>query len=156
MIQLQRVLWPTDFSELSLHGGRYARELARQFNAELHVVHVAAPPMAPDVSVTMPVDLPSTYGEEELLDAARAELSHILEDELSDVDRVVADVFFGEPARGICRYADEHEIELVVVCTHGRTGLRHVLIGSTTERVVQHAPCPVLVIKNPERDFVLP
>jgi nucleotide-binding universal stress UspA family protein len=69
---------------------------------------------------------------------------------------VVTDVLFGNPWSVICQYAKDAQIDLLVVSTHGRTGLRHVLIGSTAERIVQHAPCPVLVVKNPEKDFVVP
>jgi len=67
---------------------------------------------------------------------------------------VVTKAILGTSWTTICGYAERAEIDLIVVATHGRTGLRHVLIGSTAERIVQHAPCPVLVVKSPAKDFV--
>jgi nucleotide-binding universal stress UspA family protein len=66
----------------------------------------------------------------------------------------VCEAFLGNPWRGVCDYAERQGIDLVVIATHGRTGLQHALIGSTAEKIVRHAPCPVLVVKAEEKDFV--
>lgn len=154
IVRPKRILWPTDFSNLSLHGARYARAFRELFQAELHVLHIIPPPMAPDVSVTVPSDVPADYAEEELLDVCRKRLDEVIAEQFPGMTDVKREVFFGNSWPAVCKYAEEHEIDLVIVATHGRTGLRHVLIGSTAERIVQHAPCPVLVVKNPEKDFV--
>lgn len=154
IVKPQRILWPTDFSELALQGARYAKAFAQQFSAQLHVIHVIPPPMTADVSVTLPTEVPVTFSEEEMLDTCRKRLDEIVATQFDSPDTVTKDVFFGNPWSSICEYAKDHDIDLAVVTTHGRTGLQHVLIGSTAERIVQHAPCPVLVIKHPEKDFV--
>jgi nucleotide-binding universal stress UspA family protein len=152
----RRILWPTDFSALSLHGARYARAFRDAFGAALHVLHVLPPPLMPDMATTLPIDIPVLFSEKELLDACRTRLTALLAEQFGDAAGVVGEVLLGNPWPVICRYAKDAEIDLVIVATHGHTGLRHVLIGGTAERIVQHAPCPVLVVKNPEKDFVAP
>jgi len=125
------------------------------FGAALHVIHVIPPPLTPDISVTLPTDVPVTYTDTQLVQTCRAQLLSVVAREFGTAAGVVCDAFFGHPWSAICKYAAQSEIDLIVVATHGRTGLQHVLIGSTAERIVQHAPCPVLVVKNPEKDFVV-
>jgi universal stress protein A len=149
----KRILWPTDFSPLALHGARYARGLQQLFGSELHVVHILMPPLAPDVSVTVPADPPLGVVEDELLAAAHTRLTELVAAQFPGLP-VVTKVILGTSWTTICGYAERTAIDLIVVATHGRTGLRHVLIGSTAERIVQHAPCPVLVVKSPAKDFV--
>ncbi len=154
VLQPKRILWPTDFSDLSLHGARYARGFREQFGAALHVIHVITPPMPPDLAAAVPTEVPVEYGDDELVNTCRQRLQELVAAHFGGTDGVTLEVFLGHPWSGICTYAQDAEIDLLIVSTHGRTGLQHVLIGSTAERIVQHAPCPVLVIKNPERDFV--
>jgi universal stress protein A len=156
VVHPQRILWPTDFSALSLHGARYARAFRDAFGAALHVIHVIPPPLMPDLVVTLPPEVPVTFSDKEFVAACRARLAALLSEQFGSPPDAVSDVLFGNPWSVICKYATDAEIDLVVVSTHGRTGLQHVLIGSTAERIVQHAPCPVLVVKNPEKDFVVP
>ena len=155
MIRLAKLLVPTDFSEDSEQAARYAVELAKRFQAEIHCVHV----------VDIPADLLSTSAyymtgpSEQFIDQIREESKKNLETfakkNLEGVE--VRTVFLeGSPFVEIIRYARDHQIDLVVIATHGRTGLRHVLFGSVAEKVVRKAPCPVLVVKREERDFVLP
>lgn len=151
----KRVLWPTDFSELSLRGGRYARGFCEHFGAELHILHVVPPPLSPDVSLVVPAEVPVTVSEPELVEASQTALDRLIQEHFAGDTNIVAKVSFGNPWPSICDYAKENEIDLIIVTTHGRTGLGHVLIGSTAERIVQHAPCPVLTIKHPEKDFVV-
>ena len=153
-VSLKRVLWPTDFSELSLRGGRYARGFCEQFGAELHIIHVIPPPLSPDVSLVVPAEVPVSVSEPELIEASQEALDKLVAEHFAGFEKVVTKVFFGNPWPGVCDYAKENDIDLIVVTTHGRTGLSHVLIGSTAERIVQHAPCPVLTVKHSEKDFV--
>jgi nucleotide-binding universal stress UspA family protein len=153
-VRLKRVLWPTDFSELSLRGGRYARVLCQHFGAELHIIHVVAPPLSPDVSLLVPTEPPVAVTEPELVEASRAALAKLVAEHFPGDEKITTNVFFGNPWPSICNYAEENEIDLIIVTTHGRTGLGHVLIGSTAERIVQHAPCPVLTVKDSAKDFV--
>lgn len=154
-IRPQRILWPTDFSELSLKSARYARAFRETFGSELHVIHVVPPPLAPDVSVMLPAEAPLSVAEPELLDASRRGLEQVVAQQFDPSrGRAVVDAFYGTPWIGICDYARKHLIDLIIVSTHGRTGLGHVLIGSTAERIVQHAPCPVLTVKGDAVDFV--
>jgi len=152
----KRILWPTDFSPLSLYGGRHARWLCELFGSELHVVHVIAPPVAPDFSVALPAEIPIVYANDEVRQACRARLAELVQEHFAGLSNVVCEALFGSPWATVCGYAEQAGIDLIVVATHGRTGLRHVLIGSTAERIVQHAPCPVLVVKNPQKDFADP
>jgi len=155
MIRLAKLLVPTDFSEDSEQAARYAVELAKRFQAEIHCIHV----------VDIPADLLSTSDyymtgpSKQFIDQIREEskknLEAFAEKNLEGVG--VRTAFLeGSPFVEIIRYAHNQEIDLVVIATHGRTGLRHVLFGSVAEKVVRKAPCPVLVVKRKERDFVLP
>ena len=155
MIRLAKLLVPTDFSEDSEQAARYAVELAKRFQAEIHCVHV----------VDIPADLLSTSDyymtgpSEGFLDQIREESKKNLEAfAKKNLEGVGVRTAFleGSPFVEIIRYAHNQEIDLVVIATHGRTGLRHVLFGSVAEKVVRKAPCPVLVVKREERDFVLP
>ncbi len=154
LVQPKRILWPTDFSALSLHGARYSRGFCERFGAQLHVIHVVRPVLTPDATMALATEVPATYPDPELVDTFRARLQDLVGEHFERPDQVVIDAFHGNPWSGVCKYATDAEIDLIVVSTHGRTGLRHVLIGSTAERIVQHAPCPVLVVKTPEKDFV--
>ena len=153
-VKPQRVLWPTDFSELSLRGGRYARGFCELFSAELHILHVVPPPLSTDVSLVVPAEVPVTVSEPELVESAEEALRRLVEEHFAGFAGVVTKVCFGHPSSAICDYASDNEIDLIIITTHGRTGLSHVLIGSTAERIVQHAPCPVLTVKHCKKDFV--
>ena len=155
MIRLTKLLVPTDFSEDSEQAARYAVELAKRFQAEIHCIHV----------VDIPADLLSTSDyymtgpSEGFLDQIREESKKNLEafaKKNLEGTQVRTAFLEGSPFVEIIRYARNQEIDLVVIATHGRTGLRHVLFGSVAEKVVRKAPCPVLVVKREEHDFVLP
>jgi len=148
LVNLKQILWPTDFSELSRIGGRYARGLSEHFGAALHVIHVLAPVFTPDFSVLLPVNVPVAAPEPEMVQVCRENLAKIIAEQFGNDPRIVAEVLSGDPLTCICDYARQKQIDLIVVATHGRTGLEHALIGSTAERIVQHAPCPVLTMKS--------
>jgi nucleotide-binding universal stress UspA family protein len=155
LISPKKVLWPTDFSELSLHGGRYARGFRDLFGAELHILHVIPTPLTPDVAVMLPTEVPVSISEHGLVEAAKVALRKLVDQQFGGDERIQRHALCGNPWSVVCGYARKHAIDLIVVATHGRTGLGHALIGSTAERIVQHAPCPVLTVKQPERDFLI-
>lgn len=142
MIQIKKILVPTDFSE-SAHGAlEYARVFAARFDAELLVMHVVETLAVGYASDLFPVPMAevfqemSGYGQAELrklADAARAQ-------GLSVRELLVQ----GKPSAEIARVAEEEHVDLIILGTHGKGMLDHALFGSTTERVVRKAPCPVL------------
>ena len=156
MVTLKNILVATDFSEPSDTALTYGRELASRFGATLHVVHVAE-----NIYVT-------TYGAEayiatapglqkELEAAARARLDELVidSDRSGPVTRPIV-LTSSSPAFAIVDYAGEHGIDLIVMGTHGRGALAHLLMGSVAEKVVRLAPCPVLTVRHPEHEFVRP
>ncbi len=154
IVSPRRILWPTDFSELSLHAGHYAIGLREVFGSALHIIHVVPPPTSPDVSVGIAAGVALGTVERETLEAATRELTRLARDECG-AKEVHTSAFVGLPWRGICQYAEDHKIDMIVIATHGRSGIGHMLLGSNAERVVQHARCPVMVIKNPEQECLI-
>jgi universal stress protein A len=150
VIEIKRILAPTDFSPHSQRAVRYACALAEKFGAELHLVHVLSEiiPAGPD-PLLMPVMPPQFYEENE--GRAKETLQQILDPAWGRPASVATAVRWGSPVEAVVDYAREEEIELVVIATHGRTGLSHVLLGSVAERIVREAPCPVLTIRDPAR-----
>jgi len=147
MISFTRILAPTDFSSHSEDALRYACGLAERFDAELHVVHVLSEmvPAGPD-PLLMPVMPAQFYEDDEK--RARESLATALKPEWGSPSRVTTDVRWGAPAEAIVDYAAEVGADLLVIATHGRTGLSHVLLGSVAERFVREAPCPVLTVRT--------
>jgi universal stress protein A len=155
MISLKRILSPTDFSDYSNRGTEYASSLAKQFGAELHVLHVLQDmvAMVPEPGMAFPP--PGDYMEE-LTESAERALTRLPGGDAAEGLTVVRETRQGPPFLEIIRYAKEHDIDLIVIGTHGRSGLAHVLLGSVTEKVVRKAPCPVLTVRPPEHKFTMP
>ena len=152
-MEIRSILLPTDFSECANYALSYAASFARQASASIICVHVIEP-VVPTVGYTgMAEPLPIADLSDQLEDSAERELPKIAEcDECAGlkVEEVVA---HGDAASEIVRVARERGVDLIVIASHGRTGLGRMLFGSTAESVVRHAPCPVLVVKPPqERD----
>lgn len=155
IVSPKQILWPTDFSTLSLKGAQYARGFCEVFGARLHVLHVVGLPAAGDPSLVLPVEPPVSYNDDQVIAACRSGVDRIVSEQFDAAQDVVREVLVGSAWGGVCDYAKRHDIDLIILATHGRSGLRHALIGSTAERIVRHAPCPVLVVKNEERDFLV-
>lgn len=155
VINPKQILWPTDFSPLSMHAARYARAFRDMFGARLHLLHVIPPPINPDLTVMVPTEVPAALADQELIKSARQALDRLVSSEFGGDPHIVRDAVYGNPWVAVCEYATKNGIDLIVITTHGRTGLAHVLIGSTAERIVQHAPCPVLTVKSGKRDFLI-
>ena len=136
----------------------YAREFASAYGASLHLLHVMESHWlaAPSGIATPSGGVPAMIADDDpqLREQAEARLNG-LRNRLTGID-ATATVETGVPHVSIVRYAKEHQIDLIVLATHGRTGISHALIGSVAEKVVQMAPCPVLTIKHPEHEFAMP
>ena len=151
-----RILLPTDFSEVALPAVACARELARTFGAQLHCLHVVDDSyqywggIGPE---TLPIGPPP----DEMLKSAAERLSRFCGEHFADLSPPPkVDVAFGRPFAEIIGYAKENKIELIVLGTHGRGAIAHVLLGSTTEKVVRKAPCAVLTVRSSDHKFVMP
>ncbi|MFQ5429454.1 MAG: universal stress protein [Phycisphaerae bacterium] len=155
-MRIERIAFPTDFSELSLHGLSYARDFAESFESELHLIHVVDEASMYWMAMG-PSSLPVGPSADELVDVARQELQKFVGEQLTGFQRpLVTEVLVGRPFTEIIRYARDKQIGLIVIGTHGRGGLKHVLLGSVAERVVRKAPCPVLTIRDPSHAFAMP
>ena len=154
MITLKNILVATDFSQASETALDYGRALARTFQAQLHVLHVVGHiPSAVYGAEGFATPYPELQQEVEA--AARRQLDELLIDSdqppLPTSPVLITSI---SPAREIVEYAQRESIDLVVVGTHGRSAVAHLLMGSVAERVVRTAPCAVLTVRHPEREFV--
>jgi universal stress protein A len=146
-MQIRSILLPTDFSECGNYALSYAASLARSFGASILCVHVIEP-MVPTVGYSgMTEPLPIADITDQLENSAERELPKIAEREEFAGLETEELIVHGEAASEIVRVARERKVDLIVVSSHGRTGLGRILFGSTAEAVVRHAPCPVLVVK---------
>jgi nucleotide-binding universal stress UspA family protein len=154
MVVIKNILVATDFSEPSGVALAYGRDLARSYNARLHVLHVVDDMMlryTPDVG---PISEDLQRNVEAL---ARRDLDAVIRDddrnELGAVGVIARSI---NPADAIVSYAKANPIDLIVTGTHGRGLVKHFLMGSVAERVVRTAPCPVLTVHAHEREFIVP
>jgi nucleotide-binding universal stress UspA family protein len=156
MIAIRKILVATDFGPASETALNYGRELARQFGASLHVLHVMeslAMTSATEYGFSgLPVELQA-----EMEAAARKTTDDLLtEEDRRALSATAVVVRHNTPAAATVEYATANHIDLIVVGTHGRGALGHLFMGSVAERVVRMAPCPVLAVRNPEHEFVMP
>jgi universal stress protein A len=149
----RKIVVPVDFSECSKRALQYALPLARQFGASLILIYVM-PANYFVGSEFGPVDFPLPEGE--WRDQSQRELEALAKREIGEGISYEARVVQGQPAHEIAACAREDGADLIVLSTHGRTGLRHVLVGSVAENVVRYAPCPVLVVRGQELQGLTP
>jgi nucleotide-binding universal stress UspA family protein len=152
-ISLHRILVPTDFSEHSRNALRYAAAFADKFGAEIHLLHVFQDLaiFQPDAVTAGPPAMPP---HEEMLAAARAALARSIQECPVKGLPIHSDVREGSAYEEIVVFAREKDVDLIIMGTHGRGWLAHVLMGSVAEKVVRKAPCPVLTVRHPEHEFV--
>ena len=153
MIALKNIVVATDFSESAAVALAYGRELARTFNARLHLVHVVEDVMmrySPEASFAVP----------ELQKNLETKAWRDVRGLITEDDRTLTVVPVVETginiAHAIVDYAKANAIDLIITGTHGRGPIKHLLMGSVAERVVRTAPCPVLTVHATERDFLAP
>lgn len=143
----KKMLFTTDFSENSRPAGQYAIDFARAFSADLRILHVINSSRVgyPSLDERIPIDIKETLERiQESVDKGLALVSAECRAALVDVKTYSR---VGIPAREIVRFADEQAIELIVMGTHGWTGFKHLIMGSTAENVVRTAKCPVLTVR---------
>ena len=143
MADKNAVVFPTDFSEASLQALPWARRMASVLDAELHCVYAVEEPHIYATLDMGPVPIPTA---EELAGSAQGRLENFVREQ-SGYERVVAKVLVGRPAEEIVQYAGDVGAEMIVMTTHGYSGVKHVILGSTTEAVLRHAGCPVLSVR---------
>ena len=152
MIKLKKVLVPTDFSDSARHAFRYGVSFAREYHAELVLLHVVENLTVGYASDLFPVPMAEVF--QEISGYAKAELTKLgLEAKQKGV-AVTELVAQGKPSAEIIRHAAENDVDMIVLGTHGKGMLDQALFGSTTERVVRRAPCPVLTVRMAGHEFV--
>jgi nucleotide-binding universal stress UspA family protein len=149
MITLKQILVATDFSECSQVALAYGRALTRQFQARLHVMHVVETLEMGGYSA----DVPSVLADLEAEENARL-AALITDDDRRELGADTTLATWQAPAHAVVEYATREHVDLIVVGTHGRRGLAHLVMGSVAEKIVRTAPCPVLTVRRPEREFV--
>ena len=155
MIKLENILVATDFGEASEAALRYGRDFARNFGARLHVIHVSGNALGWVGPESVAVDIAAVQAE--IDEAARRKLRVLVNDDDRRELKAVEVVTNGRtPAYEIVSYARDSKIDLIVLGTHGRGAMAHMVMGSVAEKVVRTAPCPVLTVRHPEHEFVLP
>jgi len=152
-VNLKTILVPIDFSEPSRKALQYALSFAKQFNAEMLLLHVIE--YTPLAVASPPLPIIQDETTRATLHESAAKQLAALRNETGSQGAIKASVRDGTSAHAeIVKAAEEGNIDLIILGTQGRTGLVHFLIGSTAEKVVRHAPCPVLVVREREHDFV--
>ncbi|MBM3780699.1 MAG: universal stress protein [Acidobacteria bacterium] len=153
MTTLKAVLVPTDFSPTSEQALRYAKAMADAFGAALHIIHVIEEPYGQPWAV-------EAYGfslaalQDEWVKEAQKRIATVLTPEEHQCYRAEPSTVLGHPVSEILRYARDRQVDLIVMGTHGRGPLGHVVMGSVAERVVRRAPCPVLTVRPEEHEFI--
>ncbi len=154
MLKIERILCPTDFSDFSERAYDYGLSIARHYKAELYLLHVVRPVIIGYPEYAIPDSVSEFYGdlrehaEEQLREFAKVHAE-------GDVHAMVA-VEEGVATESILDFARENSIDMIVMGTHGRRGFQRLTLGSVTERVLRRAGCPVLAVRRPAHDFVVP
>jgi nucleotide-binding universal stress UspA family protein len=156
MMALQHILVPTDFSEPSEAAVRYGKAFADNFGAALTLLHVIEP-LSIYAWTSPEGSLPALASvRDDLENSAREHLQRILTGAERDRYRAKLVLLDGSPFLEIIRFARSQDVDLIVMGTHGRGPIAHMLMGSVAEKVVRKAPCPVLTVRHPEHEFVMP
>ena len=156
MIALKKVLVATDFGPASDSALRYGQALARGFGAVLHVLHVTENVFARAMDGYGYTAIPPEV-QEDLERVGRKQTEALLDaEDRRELGAAAVTVTSNSPANAIVDYARANGVDLIVMGTHGRGAVAHMFMGSVAERVVRMAPCPVLTVRNPEHEFVVP
>jgi nucleotide-binding universal stress UspA family protein len=151
MFNIKNILLPTDFSTLSLSAARYAIDIAKQYNARIHFLNVLE--KTPPILAIHSLDL----SEEKIIKSINEDAQISLKNALGKINKdnsveIIPVIQKGIDFEIIIDYCEKNHIDLIVIATHGRTGILHTLIGSVAEKVVRYAKCPVLVITPTENE----
>ena len=150
--KIKKILVPTDFSKLSLVALEYASVVSELQEAEICLLHVL------DKGTSRKLSKCSKSSENLLKDAeknAMKSLETIASQHLSECDDVTKNIRVGDPSREIVKFAFDENVDLVIISTHGRAGIAHILMGSVAENVIRHSPIPVLAVKPTKVQMIL-
>ncbi len=145
MLPLKKILWPTDFSEASYKALETVKELAARLSSEVWAIHVVEPVTA--FSAELTISLPAF--EQELIESTRTALQKIAAEHGGGELQIHPILKMGSPAAEIVKCADENNMGLIIIATHGESAFHHFIFGSVAEKVIRLATCPVLVLRAP-------
>jgi len=147
MFPVNKILCPIDFSEHSLEALDNAVEMAQNLSSELVLTHIISPiPVRP--TPTQPSEFDVSGYRDTLEENSEENMDSVIKKHIPDNVKVKKVIRSGMPAQEIDDIAEEENIDLLIISTHGRTGLSHVIFGSVAEKIIRHAPCPVLTIRS--------
>jgi len=151
MIQFEKILVPIDFSDYSLQALKYASEFAKLYKSKILLVYVVEPVIyPPDLSIGQ-IALPTlSY---QIDEKAKEELGRVARENIPADIEVIPIVKLGKPYLEIIDLAKSEDVDLIIISTHGHTGVEQILFGSTADKVVRKAPCPVLTLREPVKGF---
>lgn len=151
-IDLKKILVPIDFSDHSRKALQYAIPFAKQFNASIDLVYVVEPTIYPADFSFGQVGFPNV--EDELRKRGSEELESLMKHTIKGAVQARKAILSGKASYEINEYAKKKKMDLIIIATHGHSGFEHALFGSTAEKVVRKAPCPVLVVRTGARGFI--
>jgi universal stress protein A len=152
ILQLNKILVPIDFSDTSKKALLYALRFAEQFGCEIVLLHVVEPAV-PMVGAPLAIEVFPQPQDDSM--AARKELAALAaRSRTNGANSINSTIRIGHPPNEITKAAKDLDADLIIIATHGYTSWRHLCIGSTAERVVRAAPCPVLVVREKEHEFI--
>jgi len=151
MYDIKKILVPVDFSDYSKIALKHAVNFAQRFNSKLFLIYVIEPMVYPtDFSIGQ-IAIPAV--ENNLTSRAEEELQNLVKNEIAGKLESEVIIKSGKPFMEIIECAAEIDADLIIIATHGHTGVEHLLFGSTAEKVVRKAPCPVLTLREPIKGF---
>jgi nucleotide-binding universal stress UspA family protein len=150
-LEIKKVLVPIDFSDYSKSALRYAINFAKCFKAEMHLIYVVEPVIYPPDFSMGQIAIPSVNAEWD--ERAKDELAKLAKAEIPEEVKSKTIIKTGKPFLEIIETAADEDIDLIIIATHGHSGVEHILFGSTAEKVVRKAPCPVLTLREPVKGF---
>ncbi|MEJ5350418.1 MAG: universal stress protein [Melioribacteraceae bacterium] len=151
MGMIDKILVPIDFSDYSKNALKYAVQFAKHFNSSMYLIYVIEPVIYPADFSMGQVAIPAM--DANIQTRAEEELSNLAKNYVDPSIKVEIIIKTGKPFVEINETAKEKDIDLIIIATHGHTGVEHLLFGSTAEKVVRKAPCPVLTLREPIKGF---
>lgn len=148
---IKKILVPIDFSDYSKSALRYAVNFSKNFKAEMILIYVVEPVIYPPDFSMGQIAIPSVNTEWDK--RANQELDKLAKENIPDTVSFKTIIKTGKPFVEIVETANDLDVDLIIIATHGRTGIEHILFGSTAEKVVRKAPCPVLTLREPIKGF---
>ena len=159
MVDIKKILYPTDLSKHSAVALPYAVDLAKHYNAQLHCINIldSGHEFFLEGGYIAPLALKASFSIEQMQKTAQEHLESFLKENIPSMNNnVMQKVILGKPFVEIIHYARQEHIDLIVLGTHGHSALASMLLGSVAEKVVRKSPCPVFTVRHPEHKFEAP